>query len=137
MLCLAKTLNFCIIFSVKLAGPSQIAKFSGIAAQQMTSEHRSPSWIRWDGTPHSQATAYALTFVHNRSAELHRTWRRVDHWTPDFAWRESLSCIMGYAAAVCWLPHENKAEPIQHGSQVRLVGCFRSTRSSFNTGSCV
>ena len=29
MLCLAKTLKFCIIFSVKLAGPSQIAKLTG------------------------------------------------------------------------------------------------------------
>ena len=29
MLCLAKTLKFCIIFSVKLAGPSQIAKITG------------------------------------------------------------------------------------------------------------
>ena len=29
MLCLTKTLKFCIIFSVKLAGPSQIAKNTG------------------------------------------------------------------------------------------------------------
>ena len=34
---------------------------------------------------HKQLRMHSLSFT-TVPAELHRTWRRADHWTPDFAW---------------------------------------------------